>query len=523
MQEATRRRLRRAGVTLLALATPALALFGVGRATAELPAPPADAPTQAWSRPLESGLGRELAREAGLAPDASAYLLLSAGADALAARLAMIEAAERAIDFQYYMLVRDASGELVVRRLLEAADRGVRVRMLLDDFGSGGLDGWMPELDAHANVEVRYFNPLARGPLGALNRLADLVARMGRLDHRMHNKLLAVDGAVAVVGGRNVGDEYYGLGREMNFADADLLVTGAVLATLGEDFDRYWNSEVVCDVDHWQRLRRDAAALDTLRERLAGAGVEPSTAAAAERLLADLESGARRWTEAEMFAGADSPEKARAELDVERLFERIRRAMGPAREELLIVSPYFIPGESGTAELVGMVAGGVRVAILTNSLAATDVAAVHAGYSRYRRALIEGGVELYELKPVGEAQRFNPLAGSSGASLHAKSFCQDRERVFVGSLNLDPRSVRLNTEQGLLVRSAELAGEFRERFESGIARENSWRVRLDDAGELVWESAEYGRAVTRTAEPDASRARRWSARVFAWLPLEGRL
>jgi putative cardiolipin synthase len=523
MQAATRRRLRRCCAAVLGAAVLALLLFGVGRATGELPAAPAGGPPHAWDRPLESALGRELAREVELGADESAFLLLATGPDALAARLAMIDAAERAIDFQYYMLVRDGAGELVVGRLLAAADRGVRVRVLLDDFGSGGLDAWMPELDAHAQIEVRYFNAFARGPLGGLNRLADLLARMSRLDHRMHNKLLAVDGAAAVVGGRNVGDEYYGLGSAVNFADADLLVCGRVVASLGRDFDAYWNSDVVCDVERWPRLRRDEAELAALRARLAAGAADPVAAQSGATLRADLESGARRWTVAEMLAGADSPEKVVAAGATEHLLDRIRRTMGGAREELLIVSPYFVPGHSGTAELVRLVEAGVRVAVLTNSLAATDVAAVHSGYARYRRALLAGGVELYELKPIGEDHDFNPLAGSSGASLHAKSFCQDGELVFVGSLNLDPRSVLINTEQGVVVRSRELAREFVEHFTLGTSPAMSWRVRLDGAGKLVWESVQGGRTTTRAGEPDASWARRWTALALGWLPLEGRL
>lgn len=523
VQVFTRRNLRRASRWALVATGLVLLAFAVGVASAERPSTPTAVPTRSWDRPLDSELGRELQREVHLEPGQSAFVLLSTGPDALAARLAMIDAAERAIDFQYYMLVRDGAGELVVQRLLAAADRGVRVRMLIDDFGSQGLDAWMPELDAHPGVEVRYFNPFARGPLGAWNRIADLVARMARLDHRMHNKLLAIDGAAAVVGGRNVGDMYFGLANDVNFADADLLVCGAVLEALGADFDAYWNSDVVCDVDAWPRLRREERDLAELRAHLGRAALAPSTTRAGEALRADLESGARRWCVADMHAGADAPGKVVDPEGVEHLFARIRGAMGPAREELLIVSPYFIPRASGTEELVGLVRSGVRVVVLTNSLAATDVAAVHSGYARYRRALLEGGVELYELKPIGDDRHFNPLAGSSGASLHAKSFCQDGERVFVGSLNLDPRSVLLNTEQGLVVHSAELAAEFRERFTYGIDPQRSWRARLDAAGELVWDSVERGVPVSRDREPEAGWARRWTARALGWLPLEGRL
>lgn len=516
-------------------ATPVLALALVAGAGCAYPSRAwVPVESRAWEASGETSLGQQLAEASASHPGLSAVYPLAAGLDAMAARLVLIEKAERAIDFQYYILHRDVTGQLVVARLLAAAERGVRVRVLVDDLGSHGLDDWMPALDAHPNVEVRYFNPFARGPWPGLARALDSLGRMQRINHRMHNKLLAVDGAAAVVGGRNVGDEYFDAAESVNFADFDLFVAGPVVEDLGASFDSYWNSAHAVGPEAWRRLRSDAEALARLRAELEAHVAEQSGSAYADRLrgsslLAQLTAGETRSFWAHATAMADLPEKVVAQgaaLEDTLLIRRLESEVGVPERELLIVSPYFIPGQRGVEHLTGLVHSGVRVAVLTNSLAATDVPIVHAGYEGYRRALLEGGVELYEFKPSGaavDAAHRSGTFGSSGASLHAKSFLYDRRRIFVGSLNLDPRSVDLNTELGVVVESEALGARTAASFERLVAPELSWRVALDDDGDLVWESSEDGESVRCTSEPGASRWQRLQLWCLGWLPIESQL
>lgn len=487
-----------------------------------------------WARPEETYLGQKALEQAAAHPGLSAVYPLASGLDALAARLVLIDKAERAIDFQYYILHDDKTGKFMVARLLAAAERGVRVRMLVDDVGSKGLDAWMPALSVHPNIEVRYFNPLARGPLPGLARALDSLARLGRINHRMHNKLLAVDGIAGVVGGRNVGDEYFDASEVVNFADYDLFVAGPVARELGECFDQYWNSPFVAAVEAWKRLRLDQAALDALRAELEAHVAAEADGAYADRLrgaelLEHLTRGETRSFWAQVNAVADLPQKVVAcgdEIEATLLVRRARPYLGQPRRELLISSPYFVPGSQGVEHLLGLVQAGVRVVVLTNSLAATDVPVVHAGYKRYREELLEGGVELYELKPSGvalEAKREAGTFGSSGASLHAKTFVYDRRRLFVGSLNLDPRSVDLNTELGVVVDSEALAAEVAGSLELATSPAHSWRVSLDEDGDLLWESSEGGVSVRRHSEPDTSAWQRFKTWCLGWLPIESQI
>ncbi len=482
--------------------------------------------TSAWDRPQETSLGRRAAPRLTAHPGLSALYSLGPGLDAFAARILLIEAAERAVDVQYYIFHDDVTGRIFLSVLLAAADRGVRVRLLLDDLGSAGMDPLIAAADAHPNLEVRLFNPLRRG---ALLRPLDLMSRPFRLNHRMHNKMLAVDGVGAVVGGRNIGDEYFDAAEGVNFADLDLLAFGPVLPQLGESFDLYWNGRYAVPASTFGSLRADRDALDALRAELAEHVEEHRDSPYAERLrsstlVLDVADGKLEVTWAPTRAVADLPEKIEARgADLERtlLSKRLGPLFDDARSELLIVSPYFIPGDSGTDYLRAARERGVRVRILTNSLAATDVPAVHAGYKGYRKSLLEAGVELYELKRGGQAFREakrSGLLGSSSASLHAKTFGFDRRTVFVGSLNLDPRSVDLNTELGLVVESAELAERQAIGFEKLTGPEFAWRLSLDE-GRLVWEAGDE----RRTHEPDTSWWARFSVGLLALLPIEGQL
>lgn len=491
-------------------------------------------PSHAFTHPEETDAGRELGPQLEAHPGASGLYVLRSGLDAFAARVLMINAAEKAIDAQYYIFHDDVTGRFIFSRLLAAADRGVRVRLLLDDLGSSGLDRLLAAAQVHPQMEIRLFNAMARGPLPGLARLLDLMSRPRRLNHRMHNKMLAVDGIAAVVGGRNLGDEYFDAAEGVNFADLDLMAFGPVLEALGRSFDLYWNSEFVSPVAGWASLRAEPAALDALRtELLAHEEAQRGTRYAERLVSSDLYQDARAGTLELLWAPtravADLPEKIVARGDAlppTLLSQRLGPLFDEARSELIIVSPYFIPGDSGVAFLEKAVGRGARVRILTNSLAATDVSAVHASYKGYRVPMLEAGVELYELKHQGEGVRGakrSGLFGSSSASLHAKSFIFDREVVFIGSLNVDPRSVDLNTELGLVVRSPELATLQVASFERATSPEFAWRLGLDEDGELVWEGSDGGEPQVRHKEPETSWWQRFKVSLLGLLPIEGQL
>lgn len=491
----------------------------------------------AFDRPGDTTLGRQFASLLAAHPSQSGLYVLARGTDAFVARLAVIERAQQAVDLQVYIFENDLTGRAVLAGLLQAADRGVRVRLLVDDLGSAGIDEILAPADAHPNLEVRLFNPFARGPLFGLARGLDLLGHPRRLNRRMHNKLLAADGAAGIVGGRNVADEYFDAREDVNFADLDLLVVGPVVRDLGASFDLYWNSPFVVPLAAWPGLRAGPEELARLRAELAEHLRRLSDSRYADRLrgadiVRDAATGVLPLVWASTHAVADLPRKIVAEGDevAETLLtERAKALIPPVRSELLVVSPYFVPAGKGVERLVGLARRGARVRVLTNSLAASDVAAVHSGYSSYRRDLLAGGVELHELRPSGEAiesRRRHGMFGSSEASLHAKTFVFDRRMIFVGSLNVDPRSIVLNTELGLIVESPELAGAFAEGFERMASPALSWRVALEPHGEgerLVWHGEEQGRPLALHEEPDTSWWKRFGVSLLGILPIEGQL
>jgi putative cardiolipin synthase len=474
-----------------------------------------------------------MAEQAAEHPGDSGLYVLGSGLDAFAARVLLIDRAERAVDAQYYIFHDDLTGRFLLSRMLRAADRGVRVRLLIDDLGSWNIDPLLAGLAAHEHFEVRLFNPIARGPWKGLSLALDFIGRFGHLNHRMHNKMLSVDGAAAVVGGRNIGDEYFDAAPDTNFADLDLLALGPVLDQLGYAFDEYWNSPFVASVSAWKTLNGGPEQLEQARAELMAhedaAKDSPYAVRVREsNLVQQVEDRAVSLYWAPTRAVADRPEKVIAKGDeVEATL--LRTQLGPLLDDVAtrldVVSPYFVPLDRGVEFLREQREKGVAVRVLTNSLAATDVPAVHAGYSSYRKEMLEAGVELFELRSTGDAvarAKRSGLFGSSAASLHAKSFLIDDETVFVGSLNLDPRSIDLNTELGLVVESAELTARQEGTFEAAAGPEFSWRVSLED-GRLVWHGEQDGVAVVATTEPDTSWWKRFKVRLLKLLPIEGQI
>jgi putative cardiolipin synthase len=495
----------------------ALVLMLAGCAT--LPKDVAREPSHAWDHPQETRLGRALASDNEHHPGMSGFHLLGSGLDAFVARMALAGAAERTLDLQYYIFRDDLTGKLILDNLLGAADRGVRVRILVDDTAARGKDAGIAVLASHPHIQVRVFNPSAGRSSTAW--LFGAAADFDRINHRMHNKMFVADNQAGVVGGRNIGDEYFSAREGVNFADLDLLAVGSAVQDLSRSFDEYWNSEWAYPIESLHTTKSDPAALDKGREMLASHRLAAQDSEYAKRLReSDLLKKllARElplaWAPAQIVY--DKPEKAGSGGDRDttvRLGPQLVSAVTHIRSELIISSPYFIPGENGIILFRNLREQGVRVRILTNSFAANDVAVVHSGYAKYRKDLLKLGAELYEIKPslFGASEQERKHFGSSGASLHAKSFVFDRRQLFVGSLNLDPRSLYLNTELGIIVESPALAEKLARQFEALLRPEYSYRLALDAPdGDLVWISEEKGKEVRFTRDPEVGFWRRFS-------------
>jgi len=492
----------RRGVALLA----AVLLLGGCASTTDFDAP--KDPSSAYPPSTETRIGRSVARAAAAHPGDSGFYLLSDGIEALAARLVLARRAGRSIDAQYYFMLPDITSYLLLAGLLDAADRGVRVRLLLDDIQTQGYERGMAALDSHPHFEIRIFNPFSRRQ----GKVLDVVGDFERVNRRMHNKSFTVDSQATIVGGRNIGAEYFAAGDEVNFGDLDLLGFGPVAVEAGTAFDAYWNSDLAVPVSGLldaEQLEAAEAELPALRERIAAAREEAVSTrydvALRDTILdtIDKQPDVLVWAPARLFY--DSPEKAMG-ADRPGDLDTLRRSLGStvqdAQQELLVVSPYFVPLERGVEAFRRLRERGVEVAIVTNSFAATDVKAVHGGYAPYRKDLLEAGVRLYEYRP-DRATRGARRAGlgMSEASLHAKFFVIDRRRLFVGSFNWDPRSVHLNTEMGILVDSPELAEDLQARFERSLP-ERAYRLMLNDAGKLRWLRQEDGDQQLLDREPE---------------------
>jgi len=448
--------------------------------------------------------------------------MLEQGRVAFAARAHLTAEANRSIDAQTYIWHADQTGKYLAYELLEAADRGVRVRLLLDDLDARNNNDPLLALDGHKNIEVRLFNPL-ESRHGVLGAVGDFFRSFNRLDHRMHIKNWIVDNRVAIAGGRNVGDEYFAASEETNFADVEWLMVGNVVRDGSAEFDRFWNSNMAISIADLNPELTKSIRLDSTRAALAAAARQIKSSRYADDLRNDStlkQLMARnlpvKWV-ADYQLVADDPLKLNAKKALEQsaVLSALLPRLQNAKRELTIASPYFVPGKAGTELLVGLVQRGVTVRVLTNSLAANDVAAVYGGYSKYREALLKGGVHLWELKPRGNAQADSSLLGSSGASLHAKALSIDGEGVFVGSYNLDSRSTSLNAEMGVYVHNPELASQFDSIFELGTDGASSWCVTLVD-GDLLWTDGKE----TLDRTPRASLWRRFQAWLTHVLPVD---
>lgn len=481
--------------------------------------PPLDGRTDTQALPpaeaAATALGRALSTQVQGHPGESGILPLADALESFAARVLLVRAAERTLDVQYYIWRDDLTGNLLLNALREAADRGVRVRLLLDDNGVA-MDARLLALDRHPGIEVRLFNPFSIRQPKALGYLT----HFSRANRRMHNKALIVDSQAAIVGGRNVGDEYFGATDGVLFADLDVLAMGAVLPELSADFDRYWASASAYPID--RIVARGTAGQDTVtqpeRDPRAARYLD---ALRQSRFVSDVLSGGLvpQWARVEMVS--DDPRKGLGQAEKEGLVtHQLAQVLArPPRRSLDLVSPYFVPTAAGVEVFERLAASGVRVRILTNALEATDVSAVHSGYARYRKALLRSGVELYEMRRGAVVAGRSGVLGSSGSSLHAKTFAVDGERVFVGSMNFDPRSAHLNTELGFIIDSPAMAQAVGQVFDSEVPAA-AFAVRLDGHGDLVWIEHREGQSVRHPREPGATLGRRAWIGLLSVLPIE---
>lgn len=500
------------------------ALVGSGAAIDHFTPPATGAPSRALPvRADQTALDRELAPLLAQHPGQTGALLVRDGVDAFAARALSAQKAGRSLDLQYYIWHDDLTGRLLGREVWRAAERGVRVRMLLDDMNAEGMDSKLLLLDAHPNIEIRLYNPFRNrtGPARAI----ELVQRIFSVNHRMHNKAWIADGRVAVVGGRNIGEEYFGAADEVNFRDLDAVLFGPAAGEASAIFDRYWNSAAVVPLSALARAPK--GGFDSL-----GAAIEAEAhGAEAQRYLRRVAASPKVqdyarsqlvpfWS-ANIHLVADPPLKWKQDPGEDWLVHRIARDLASTQRKALLISPYFVPGEEATAKLRALAAHGATVGIVTNSLAANDVAAVYSGYAPYRDALLRGGVHVYELRAQGIPD--SSLFGSSGASLHTKAYSVDDRRGFIGSFNLDARSAYLNTEMGVMFDDPAMASAVRDEFSRLSSPQLSWWMTLGRDGEARWLDRTTAPPRLLDTEPDTGRWQRASARVIGLLPVESQL
>jgi putative cardiolipin synthase len=490
-------------------------------ACASLPRDVERTPSTAFDRPLETRMGQFFDRYAQAHPGLSGFTIIPGSRAAFTTRIGLADVAERSLDLQYYIWENDATGKLLAIKLYDAARRGVHIRILVDDNNLQGRDFSVAALDSHPDIEVRIFNPFANRDSHALDFLSDF----GRANHRMHNKVMIADGAVAVIGGRNIGDHYFGVNTEANFRDLDVAAVGPIVAEASASFDTYWNSDWAYPIDALHNKQLDPERIAKLERETRESiheypyPIEEDT----KQLIDDIGRIADTFVWAKASVIADDPaELTDGRGDVkDALAARIRET----KHELLIESAYFVPGSGAIETARQMVARGVNVRVLTNSLASNDVAAAHAGWEKYRADLIRAGAEVYELRPdAGQVrQQWEIMGGRSIAALHTKALVIDRSSTFIGSFNLDPRSANINTEVGLLIDSPAFAAEAAEYLDEGVRPDNAYHVTLDDDGDLRWTAQVDGHTKVFDKEPETSGWKRFVADFIKVMPVESQL
>ena len=477
-------------------------------------------PTTALTDTADTSLASESAvwRDGQL--QGNGFYSLSKGKDAFGARLALMKQAERSIDAQYFLMKPDNAGLVFTNKLMEAADRGVRVRLLLDDIFTTVDDSYFSFMNAHPNIEVRIFNPVSRKGLYLLN----YIGHFSLANRRMHNKSFIVDNQVAIVGGRNIAVEYFQLETTGEFIDFDMLAVGPIVRDISDSFDTYWNNELAVPMEalsdkHDQKLIE--LEEESVRQLMEKAGDSIYADAINSSLIRQFSADELDPYMAKARMIVDDPSKLRAEISVEHqiVATEIAEVLNEAKQEIIIFTPYFIPGKSGIEFIKRLRDKGVKIVVLTNSLASNNHTVVHSAYSSYRKDLLKAGVELWEARANASVITVESDSTTLKAplTLHTKGILIDRRQVFVGSLNLDPRSIDINTEMGLLIESEPLVSGMTDRVQAHIPR-IAYRLQLDDRGNISWHTNIDGRDVVETREPLTSVWRRFNAWILKIVP-----
>jgi putative cardiolipin synthase len=498
--------------------------------------------SSALAHPEETRLGRQFESAARKHDGNSGFRIIPVGADGFLLRMQMINAAELTLDLQYFIFRGDETGRLLTDAVMHAADRGVRVRILIDDGETVAGDDQITKLEAHPSVEIRIFNPFAYRGHTMLFRGVEFMFNASRLDYRMHNKLLVVDNAIALMGGRNIGDQYFQIDPASQFADDDVFAAGPITRPLSGTFDEYWNSALAIPAQALSGEKAPHAVLTEHRQvlkqqtrQLKADGIDYVTRVAAGEPFNGIISGRIPliWAHAQVIC--DSPDKKKVESGamVGRLMQRaVANATSAVQSELLMITPYLIPGNEGMQLFKDLRQRNVRVRILTSSLESSTVLLAQSGYMHYRVPLLESGVELYEIRSLlGNTRGSGQTAVMSrygNYSLHAKLFVFDRQRLFIGSMNFDQRSMHLNTEIGLIIDSPVLAQQIAARFEAMAQPVNSYLLALRPNGTgrtpgLVWRTQEDGKAVEYDTEPARSAWQRTKVNILSLLPMDEEL
>ncbi|MGO9993487.1 MAG: phospholipase D family protein [Steroidobacteraceae bacterium] len=466
-------------------------------------------PSAALAQPGSTSLGR-IVEHAGGGRNLSGIRLLISGDEALASLIALADRAERTLDIQYYIIHEDDSARLLLHHVRLAAARGVRVRVLVDDLNTAGEDRRFMHLSERENIEVRVFNPFPGGRFATWTRFLASASDIPRINHRMHNKLFVADNAIAITGGRNIGDQYFTRDLHSNFIDLDVVAAGSIVPQLSASFDAFWNSKYAYPIA--------SLAAPVEAEHVPHALDESALAGEANWLAHELDADGLQlaWVPATVLA--DRPGKIASDIAPDEevtIASNLKMLMRSATQEVIVISPYFVPGPDGVALMRELVERGVHVRVLTNSLASTDSPLVHNGYSRYRVALLKLGVELSEVRPkLGtKRKRFHPFR-SANASLHAKALVIDQKTVFIGSMNMDARSARTNSEMGIVIRSAEIAPQVTSLLDD-ISADGSYTLGLDRRNHIVWSSGEPGAETIWHTDPETTHWQRFLLKLLA--------
>jgi putative cardiolipin synthase len=485
----------------------------------------------ALDRPEDTRLGRQFLAASERHQDESGYHIINSGIDGFVARIQMIDAAEKTIDMQYFIFRGDKTGLLIAEALERAAGRGVRVRILVDDGDTVAGDQKILALGRKPNIEVRIFNPFDYRGHNAFLRRLDFVIHKGRLDYRMHNKLMVIDNSVALVGGRNIGAQYFQVEPDSQFADDDAFAAGMIAAKLSNTFDSYWNSEFAVPSTSLPLPKERSAEPKVSFE---DGGTDYRVRIASGRPLQDLiaDDAALHWAKAVVVC--DSPDKKDVEQRKKRghlMAPEVTHAMQEADSELLMVTPYFVPSESEITLLGELRRRNARVRILSNSLESAPALAAQSGYDKFRIRLLESGAQLYEVRALLSSNRGSgqtrAISRYGTYGLHAKLYVMDREQLYIGSMNYDQRSWRINTEVGLLIQNRELAAEVAQRFDAMVSPEAAYQVLLDTDSKgkphLRWTTEMDHREIELTREPSRGFWQQTEVKLLELLPIEREL